>query len=314
MAGLVTRVRIMKKSRRGLLAAALLALLLVPVACSGADSADSAAGGDGGADASRALGAPAVQADEERSFDTTATGSGGGSTGDLAYSEAPSTAARLPKFGPSVIKTASIDIGLPKDEITDAMNEAISIAGSHGGFVLSSSSGQGDTRGTLTMRIPSQRFEAALAELEGLGKVRSERISGQDVGQDFVDLEARLRNWESQEAVLLRLMDRAASVQDTIRVQSELSRVQLEIEQIRGRLRFLRDQTSYGTITASFGPVAPPKPSTPGRFARAWERAVDLMQGFVEGVIVASGVVLPLAFLAFLVYLVFRALRPRLSA
>lgn len=314
MAGMAGRVRVLKRSRRGLIAAGLLLLLLIPVACSGSDDGDTAAGGDGGSKA--AAPAPMEVREDEASLRGGASiaAGGAGGTSDQSYGEAPSSAARLPKFGPSVIKTATLDLGVPKDEIGEAMNEAISIAGRSGGFVLSSSSGRGDSRGTLTMRIPSQRFEAALTELEGLGKVRSENISGQDVGQDFVDLEARLRNWESQEAVLLRLMDRAESVQDTIRVQSELSRVQLEVEQIRGRLRYLRDQTSFGTITASFGPVAPPGPSTPGRFARAWERAVDLMQGFVEGVIVASGVVLPLAVLAFLVYLVVRALRPRLSA
>lgn len=321
MAGVVTRVRVLKKSRKGLIAAALLLLLLIPIACSGGDSAESDAAGSGGGDEAREMDAPGAMVADEESFKVaagttgTSDGGSGGGESDMAYATAPApSAARLPRFGPSVIKTATIDIGLPKDEIGDAMNDAISIVGGHGGFVLSSSSGRGDSRGTLTMRIPSQKFEGALAELEGLGKVRSERISGQDVSQDFVDLEARLRNWESQEAVLLKLMDRAATVQDTIRVQGELSQVQLEIEQIRGRLRFLRDQTSYGTITASFGPVAPPVPSTPGRFAKAWERAVDLMQGFVEGVIVASGVVLPLGLLAFLVYLVFRALRPRLSA
>lgn len=299
-----------------LAAIALLVVLTGLVACS-AGGADSADGGAGGSDmAERDMEAPAR-------LQPAAQGAGGGSGGQttdeasdgLGYADdaaAPSTAARLPKFGPSVIKTATVNIGLPKDEVSDALNQAISIAGSHGGFVLSSNTGR-ESRGTLTMRIPSQRFEAALAEIEGLGKVRSENISGQDVGQDFVDLEARLRNWETQEAVLLKLMDRAESVQDTIRVQGELSRVQLEIEQIRGRLRFLRDQTSYGTITASFGPVTP-SPSAPNRFAQAWERAVDLMQGFVEAVIVASGVVLPLAVLALLAYAIFRSLRPRLSA
>ena len=320
MAGVVTRVRVLKRARGRLLAGILLVLLLIPAACAGGDG-DSADGGSADEDravgvAERSMEAPnAMVADQENAAGSTSTSGGSGSGGgDMEYATAAPSAARLPKFGPSVIKTAAIDIGLPKDEIGDAMNEAISIVGGHGGFVLSSASGRGDTRGTLTLRIPSQKFEAALAELEGLGKVRSERISGQDVSQDFIDLEARLRNWESQEAVLLKLMDRSVSVQDTIRVQGQLSRVQLEIEQIRGRLRFLRDQTSYGTITASFGPVAPPTPSTPGRFAKAWERALDLMQGFVEGVIVASGVVLPLALLAFLIYLVFRAVRPRLSA
>lgn len=305
-----------KGSTKRIVAVLLLALLSAGVACSGNDSGDAgAAGGGGGGDA----------AVEERAFDSdedlaqgppaaedqlSSAGGGGGG----APATTGGTAARLPRIGPSVIKTATIDVALPDDELTDGINDAISIAGRYGGFVLSSQLGRANKGGVLTMRVPAERFEAALADLEGLGKVRSERIAGEDVGQEFVDLEARLRNWESQEAVLLKLMDEATSVTDTIRVQSELSRVQLEVEQIRGRLRFLRDQTAYGTITAAFVPASAPAPSTPGRFARAWERALNLMEGFVEGTIVATGVVIPLALIALILYAIFRQVRPRVGA
>lgn len=319
MTGGPTETRITAGFRR-IVAGVLLVLLALGVACAGGDSGDggSAASG-GGADTSAdeeafrsgpriARGAPAGEA-----FAADQTSSVGGGGGGMSSSTG-GTAVRLPSVGPSVIKTASIDLALPDEELTDGINDAIAIAGRFGGFVLSSQLGRADKGGVLTMRVPAERFEAALADLEGLGKVRSERISGEDVGQEFVDLEARLRNWESQEAVLLKLMDDATSVTDTIRVQSELSRVQLEIEQIRGRLRFLRDQTTYGTITAAFVPASAPAPSTPGRFARAWERALNLMQGFVEGTIVATGVVIPMSLIALILYAIFRQVRPRVGA
>lgn len=314
------------RSRRSRLAALLILALIALGSCSGGSS------GPEGLDASAGnAGDEAEQLSDGGVAQEVATGEGSGSGGSAAGNgsaaggasdqvvqagsgDLAGSAARLPKLGPSVIKTATLSIGVPKSNVGDALNDAVAIAGRSGGYVLSSDSGREASRGTLTMRIPSQRFEAALVELEALGKVRSEQIAGEDVSQDFVDLEARLTNWESQEAVLLKLMNRAQTVQDTIRVQGELSRVQLEIEQIRGRLRFLRDQTSYGTITTTFGPVAPPAPNAPGRFAQAWDRAVDLMQGFVETVIVASGVVLPLALFALVIYALFRTLRPRLSA
>lgn len=299
-----------------IVAGLLLMLLMVGVACSGGDSGDAGSAGGGDAtmedeafEAERGLaqGAPGKPAAADQL--SSAGGGGGGTTGNTG-----GTAARLPSVGPSVIKTASIDLAVPDEELTDGINDAIAIAGRFGGFVLSSQMGRADKGGILTMRVPAERFEAALTELEALGKVRSEKIAGEDVGQEFVDLEARLRNWESQEAVLLKLMDDAASVTDTIRVQSELSRVQLEIEQIRGRLRFLRDQTTYGTITAAFVPASAPAPSTPGRFARAWERALNLMQGFVEGTIVATGVLIPMALIALVLYAIFRQVRPRVGA
>lgn len=308
-----------------IVAVGLLILVLAAVACSGSDSGDSAGGGaDRAADreAAAPVGAPAQRAASQGS--SSGARAGGDSAQTYASDEAlvantgstsgRGAAARLPRIGPSVIKTATVEIGVPDDEVDESINEAIAVAGRYGGFVLSSQLGRRDAGGTLTMRIPATRFEAALTDLEGLGKVRRESISGEDVGQEFVDLQARLRNWESQEAVLLKLMDRAKSVIDTIRVQNELSRVQLEIEQLRGRLTFLEDQTSLGTITATFAPLSSPAPSAPSRFAEAWARAVDLMQSFVAGMIVTLGVLLPLSVIALVIYLLFRGLRPRLSS
>lgn len=317
--------------RKRLTAIGLLLFVVASVACSGGDSGDVGAGSSGdGEVASEARQLEAVEEDGRAGGASAggdlagATGAGSGSMGgrdsdgkllaDMGSLSTRGGAARLPSVGPSVIKTATVDIGVPDEDVDESINEAISVAGRYGGFVLSSRLGRRDAGGTLTMRIPATRFEAALADLEGLGKVRRENISGEDVGQEFVDLQARLRNWESQEAVLLKLMDRAESVTDTIRVQNELSRVQMEVEQLRGRLTFLRDQTSMGTITATFGPLTPPKPDAPSRFAQAWSRAVDLMQSFVAGMIVTLGVVVPLTVIALVLYLIFRGLRPRLSA
>ncbi|MDP9067216.1 MAG: DUF4349 domain-containing protein [Actinomycetota bacterium] len=309
-------------TRRRIAALCLLGVLAL-AACSGADSESTSSAGSDGEAAQEMEAAP--RGNEGRAIAETGSGAGssaalaqttssgvGGSGGDT--SGATGVATKLPSVGPSVIKTATVTVAVPDDELDETLNEAVSTAGRYGGFVLSSRLGRRDSGGTLTMRIPANRFEAALADLEALGEVRAENISGEDVGQEFVDLQARLRNWESQEAVLLKLMGRAESVVDTIRVQSELSRVQLEIEQLRGRLNFLRDQTSLGTITATFSPLTPPRPDAPSRFAQAWSRALDLMQSFVAGMIVTMGVIVPLALIALVGYLIFRGLRPRLTS
>lgn len=302
------------RSARRVTGLALLTLLVLG-GCAGSDGGEAQSAAD---DASYE-----AEQGQLRGGDAASGGSGGGTsgrsvaraTGDGSAGAAANVggaAAKLPRVGPSVIKTATVRIGVAEEKLADVTNEAISVAGRYGGFVLSSQLRSEGSGGTLTMRIPSERFEVALADLEGLGKVRSETISGEDVGQQFVDLEARLRNWEAQEAVLLRLMDRAESVSDTIKVQSELSGIQLEIEQIRGRLRFLRDQTSLGTITATFAPLTA-KPDAPNRFAKAWSRAVELMQSFVSGVIVTTGVLVPLGVIALIGYVIFRGVKPRFS-
>ena len=237
---------------------------------------------------------------------------GGGD--QAAAPPAPVSASRLPTAGPSVIKTGEIRVRVPNGEFRRSVQDVVSIAGRYpGGFVLSTSIGGGDARfGTIVIRVPARSFERALTELEGLGEVKSENVTGQDVTQEFIDLEARLRNARSQEAVLLRLMNKASTVTDTIRVQSELQTAQLEIERLTGQLRYLEDQTSLGTLTVSLVEAgAAPKPA--GTLQRAWKQAIENTLGVVAAVIVGAGVVIPIALLVLIALLIARQLKPRFT-
>jgi hypothetical protein len=228
---------------------------------------------------------------------------------------APQSASRLPTVGPSVIKTGDLRVRVPDGDFRQSVQEVVSIAGRYpGGFVLSTSIGGGAARfGTIVIRVPARSFERVLTDLEGLGEVRSENVTGQDVTQEFIDLEARLRNSRSQEAVLLRLMDKASTVTDTIRVQGELQAVQLEIERLTGQLRYLEDQTSLGTLTVSLVEAgAAPQPA--GTLQRAWEQALENTLGVVAAVIVGAGVVIPVALLVLVALLIVRQLRPRFTS
>jgi hypothetical protein len=222
--------------------------------------------------------------------------------------------APLPAMGPNVIKTADLRVEVRRNTLRDAVGEVTAVAGRHGGFVLSTQvSGARARSGILVIRVPAERFELALAEIRDLGtKVLGETVAGQDVSQEFIDLEARLRNWRAQEVVLLRLMDRAQSVTDTIRVQRELQQVQLEIETIRGRLRYLQDQTTMSTISVGLR-EAGAVPARPGTLAKAWAQAVQTFLAIVSGAIVAAGALLPFALLLLVGLIVFRLVRPRLG-
>ena len=227
----------------------------------------------------------------------------------------PQSASRLPTVGPSVIKTGELRVRVPNEEFRRSVQDVVSIAGRYpGGFVLSTSIEGVEARfGTIVIRVPARSFERALTDLEALGEVQSENVTGQDVTQEFVDLEARLRNARSQEAVLLRLMDKASTVTDTIRVQGELQTVQLEIERLTGQLRYLEDQTSLGTLTVSLVEAgAAPQPA--GDLQRAWEQALDNTLGVMVAVIVGAGVVIPIALLVLIALLIVRQLKPRFTA
>jgi hypothetical protein len=207
-----------------------------------------------------------------------------------------------------VIKTADLEVEVEQGSFDDAMQQATSVAEKYGGFVLSSAvqGEEEDRTGSVLLRVPSDRFGLAMADLRGLGAIRSESIEGQEVGQEFVDLEARLRNLEAQETRILLLMREADTISETIRVQQVLERIQLDIEQIEGRLRYLEDQTTLATISLHLVGAGAVIPEPPGTIGRAWQEAVVGFKRVVGAVVVALGYLLPLALLAGAVLLVVR--------
>jgi hypothetical protein len=206
----------------------------------------------------------------------------------------------VPGLGAEVIKDARLSLQVKRRGLQDALVAASATAGRLGGYVQSTSSG-GRT-GTIQLRVPAASFEAALGSLKQLGTVTGQTVSGRDVTSQFVDLNARLITWRAQETVLLRLMDGASSISDTLRVQSQLQQVQFKIEQIRGALRVLRDQTSYGTIQVLVrevgAPVAATATAATPSLVRAWQQAWAGFLGVLSAVIVGLGYLVPLALLA----------------
>jgi len=203
----------------------------------------------------------------------------------------------VPELSPNVIKTASLDLSVKPGSFQDNFQAATLIAARHGGYVATSQTSEGRRRsGSLVLRVPEADFEAALGELGHLGRVRSESQTGEDVTGRVVDLQARLRNWQAQEAVLLRLMAKARLIDDSIVVQQHLQDVQLQIEEIRGELRAIQDQAAFSTISLSMSEVGfvPPRPEPTGlSFGRAWRLAVDGFVGVFAGVLVGLGYVVP---------------------
>jgi len=224
---------------------------------------------------------------------------------------------QLPGISQKIIKTASVTVEVRRDTFQQRFQQAAMIASSHGGFISSSRTRQGKhPSGVLVIRVPASQFEAATGELKSLGTVKGEQISGEDVTAQFVDLQARLRNWEAQESVLLRLMRQSKTIEDSLKVQRTLQDVQLAIEEIRGQLRVLSDQTDLSTITLSMAEAATvaPKPKEGLTFVRAWRQAIHAIAAVGAAIVIGLGYVIPIALIAFallLAWLGYRRVRPR---
>jgi hypothetical protein len=226
---------------------------------------------------------------------------------------------QLPEISQRIIKTANVTIQVKKASFQQRFQQAAMVASSHGGFVSSSRTDEGRRRsGLLVIRIPASEFEAAMGELKALGVVKTEQVSGQDVTAQFVDLQARLRNWEAQETVLLRLMRQSKTIEDSLKVQRTLQDVQLAIEEILGQLRVLSDQTDLSTITLSMteaGGIVP-KRDEGLTFARAWHQAVHAIAAVFAAIVIGLGYLIPIALVSLVLLVVwfgFRRVRPRVA-
>jgi hypothetical protein len=218
------------------------------------------------------------------------------------------------------VKTADLSILVKAGGFNDAFQGASLVAERYGGYVESSSSAGVKYRsGDLLIRVPSDSFEQAMADLVRLGQVQSRSISGRDVTSQFVDLQARLTTWEAQETALLRLMRRANTVPATLQIQRELQDVQFRIEDIKGQLRLLQNQTDLATIqvhlhepgaaTTRIRTTAEERPS----LVEAWSKALNGFLGVLYATVVGLGYLVPITILGLLVLLGYRRLRPGTS-
>jgi predicted small secreted protein len=220
----------------------------------------------------------------------------------------------VPQVGPQVVKTASLRLGLAKGSFEDKVGEAHAVADSFGGFVVESFASQGSGKriaeGSLVLRIPAESYDSALVRLRELGRVESLEESGQDVSKEFVDLNARVRQLRAVEAQLLELLQRADDVPAALAVQNQLSQVQLDLEQARGRLQYLDNRVALATISMSMHELAVVAPKDGGfKIVDAWATAGSAFLTVVGWLFIGIAVAAPVLILLGLGFLVGRQVR-----
>lgn len=150
------------------------------------------------------------------------------------------------------IETGDVKIGLEKSK---------EIVKKYGGY-MESSSGRDESTGSIVMKIPTSSFHEAIKAVQGIGKATNTRITSQDVTEQFVDVQARLKSKVELRERLRKLLDKANDIKDVITIETELTRIQGEIEAMEATVKRLQSQVDYGTINVSFerktilGPVA----------------------------------------------------------
>ena len=191
-----------------------------------------------------------------------------------------------------IIRNANLTMEV--NSTTDTQHRITSIAESHGGFVVTSEAKQRENSDPakrsldikLVVRIPATRFGPALDAIRGLATtLREENVAGQDVTEEFIDLEARIKTQRALELQFLEIMKQAKGVSDALEVQRQIADVRTDIEKLEGRKRFLENRASLSTITVNLEMPRHIEVNTTG-FGRSLRDAVS------EGVDLGSGLLL----------------------
>lgn len=155
-----------------------------------------------------------------------------------------------------IIRTA--DLSIVVIDTDEAIAAITRMAEENEGWVVSSNMYQySETAktGDITIRVPAAGFVSATEAIKGLAtEVRQESISGQDVTEEFVDLTARLGNLEATAVRVRGFLEDADTVEEALAVNQELSRLEAEIEVIKGRMKFLSESASFSTISVHLTP------------------------------------------------------------
>ena len=241
----------------------------------------------------------------------------------------PETAALAPISERMIIRT--VELAMYVRDVEASFGAIQALTGEMGGYIASANTWhQGEyLRANLTVRIPAKELDRALEQIKALATVvERESTSGEDVTEEYTDLEARLRNLEATERELLELLktvrERTGKAEDILAVHRELTAIRGQIEQMKGRMQYLEQMSALATVNIELTPDVLSRPLIVGRWeprgtaANAVRALIQVLRSVVDagiwvaivGVPVLALIAIPIAILV----LIIRAWRRRRAA
>jgi len=215
---------------------------------------------------------------------------------------APQPAGQPPKEAPKdaappqrkIIHSGSVDIVVT--DLDAAGKKILQLIEEHRGYLARSEirGAKGERReSSFTLRIPAAKFNVVLEALSALGETQYVKSDSQDVTEEFVDLESRIRNKQVEEKRLLEHLQKSTGkLEEILLIEKELSRVRGEIEQMQGRLNKLSDLTAFTTITVTLHETKDYLPPTTPTYSTSLGRTLDESWTTLVGVFKWIGIVI----------------------
>lgn len=173
--------------------------------------------------------------------------------GDQGVDDASTTAAPWDR---KIVKNATVK--LEAEDVLSTHKRVTALANQYGGYVVESRTWyDADERAhaLYSFAVPVDSFEQALNEVRDQGKVLDEQTSGRDVTDQYVDLEARIKNLEATADRIRSFLDEARTVEEALSVNQRLSQVEEQLERLKGQRNALEQRASFSTITVEIAPV-----------------------------------------------------------
>lgn len=206
-----------------------------------------------------------------------------------------------------IIRTA--DLTLEVSDVPGAIESLKALAVAQGGFLSSTSiqkNYNNQLTGQATIRVPQAAFDSTIAGAKALGTVKSISTSGQDVTEEYVDLQAQKSSYTNQLAQYNTIMKQSTRVEDIIKVQEQIDRVQTELDRLNGRLNYLNNRIDISTITVYLQEPAPVGGQSGHDFVATINNGIDGFFGMIDMLIILLFTLLPVLILGGIGYGVYR--------
>jgi len=196
-------------------------------------------------------GAPAPSVDDQAAGDV-----GGDAAGRAGAPETADVDTASLARDREVVRTGTMQVVV--DDVSSALRSVRRLTGSADGFVADEQATTDEDTASITVRMPSAKFDEVREQVADLGEVASQNVKAEDVTAQRIDIDTRVKSLRKSVERLQEMLGRSGDVAQLAAVEGELARRETELEALLGQQRVLRDQVSLGTLTVELSEEAPP--------------------------------------------------------
>lgn len=184
-----------------------------------------------------------------------------------------------------IVRRGSMNIEI--ENFDESEKNIMDETGRQNGYITNSSSSvntSGKKQGVIEARIPSQNFDTFISNISISGKVMSLNVTGNDITEEYIDIEARHKTQKALEERLIKLLEeKTANLTDVVEVEQKLADVRAQTESMEGRMRYLKNQLDFSTLSISlFEPSLLQTSSGGGFFYEISEAFKEGLNGFTD--------------------------------